>query len=140
LEVNFARARITRQPAIKVNYHSVIANPNIGDAETGCIERLKLKRAQMLPWFANRTSTAVVMEECGGAHEWGRALCKLGTMFDCCQRARCAPSFSVTRPTLPTRKRYGQQAGSLVRFVPVKTEAKQIVLSMHQLHCCARNS
>ena len=45
------------------------------DAETGCIERLRLKRAQMLPWFANRASTAVVMEACGGAHEWGRALC-----------------------------------------------------------------
>ena len=48
------------------------------DQDTGSIERLKLKRAQMLPWFANRQPAVVMMEACGGAHEWGRQLMQLG--------------------------------------------------------------
>jgi transposase len=48
------------------------------DAETGSIERLKLKRCQVLPWFANQQPSRVTMEACGGAHEWGRQLLKLG--------------------------------------------------------------
>ncbi len=46
--------------------------------DTGCIERLQLKRAKMLEWFANRAAALVVMEACGGAHNWGRALMELG--------------------------------------------------------------
>ena len=42
------------------------------EPETGCIERLKLKRAQVLQWFVNRTPSLVLIEACGGAHEWGR--------------------------------------------------------------------
>jgi transposase len=48
------------------------------DLDTGCIERLQLKRARMLDWFANRTAALVVMEACGGAHDWARALIKFG--------------------------------------------------------------
>lgn len=44
------------------------------EMETGCIERLQLKRAKMLEWFTDRTAALVVMEACGGAHDWGRAL------------------------------------------------------------------
>jgi transposase len=48
------------------------------DPETGSIERLKLKRAQVVPWFAERQPALVAMEACGSAHEWGRQLQKLG--------------------------------------------------------------
>ena len=48
------------------------------ERDTGSIERLKLKRSQMLPWFANRQPAVVMMEACGGAHEWGRQLLALG--------------------------------------------------------------
>lgn len=39
------------------------------ETDTGCIERLQLKRAKMLEWFANRTAALVVMQACGGAHD-----------------------------------------------------------------------
>lgn len=42
------------------------------DINTGEVERLKLKRREMMPWFAQREPSIVAMEACGGAHEWGR--------------------------------------------------------------------
>lgn len=33
---------------------------------------------KLLEWFANGAAALVVMEACGGAHEWGRALMGLG--------------------------------------------------------------
>ena len=48
------------------------------EPDAGVITRLKLKRAQVLSWFANRIPSRVAMEACGGAHEWGRELTKLG--------------------------------------------------------------
>jgi transposase len=44
------------------------------DLETGSIERQQLKRSGLLQWFANRPCALVVMEACGGAHEWARSL------------------------------------------------------------------
>ena len=39
------------------------------EMDTDCIERLQLKRAKLLEWFANRAAALVVMEACGGAHD-----------------------------------------------------------------------
>ncbi|WP_435526430.1 IS110 family transposase [Ideonella oryzae] len=104
------------------------------DAETGSIERLKLKRAQVIQWFANRVPSLVLMEACGGAHEWGRQLIKLG------HEVRLLPAKMV-RPFVQRNKTdaadaqaiwtAGQQPG--IRFVPVKTEAQQVVLALHRL-------
>lgn len=38
----------------------------------------RLKRAQVLPFFANLPPCLVGMEACGGAHCWARGLAKLG--------------------------------------------------------------
>ena len=104
------------------------------EPETGCIERLKLKRAQVLQWFVNRTPSLVLIEACGGAHEWGRQLIKLG------HDVRLLPAKMV-RPFVQRNKTdaadaqaiwtAGQQPGT--RFVPVKTEAQQVVLALHRL-------
>jgi len=48
------------------------------DPETGAIHSKVLKRAQLVPFFANRTRSRVVMEACGSAHHWARQLAKLG--------------------------------------------------------------
>ena len=45
--------------------------------DTGSIERLQLKRARLLEWFAIREPSLLVMEACSGAHEWAHALTKL---------------------------------------------------------------
>jgi transposase len=104
------------------------------EPETGVIERLKLKRAQLLPWMANRQPSVVMMEACGGAHEWARQLFKLG------HDVRLLPPKTV-RPFVQRNKTdaadahaiwtAGQQPGA--KFVAVKNEAQQVVLSLHRL-------
>ncbi len=48
------------------------------DSDTGAIHSKVLKRAQLLPYFANRPASRVVMEACGSAHHWARQLARLG--------------------------------------------------------------
>lgn len=38
----------------------------------------QLKRAQILPFFANLVPCTIGMEACGGAHDWARKLQSLG--------------------------------------------------------------
>ncbi|WP_020157050.1 IS110 family RNA-guided transposase [Methylobacter marinus] len=40
--------------------------------------RKKLKRAELLAFFANYPASLIGIEACGGAHHWGRELTKLG--------------------------------------------------------------
>ena len=47
-------------------------------ADTGEIERIKLRRDEVLPFFAQRTSSLVAMEACGSSHWWARQLRALG--------------------------------------------------------------
>lgn len=104
------------------------------EPDTGYIERLKLKRAQVLPWFVNRAPSLVLIEACGGAHDWGRQFMKLG------HDVRLLPPKMV-RPFVQRNKTdaadaqaiwtAGQQPG--MRFVPVKTEAQQVILALHRL-------
>lgn len=104
------------------------------DPDTGCIERLKLKRAQMLDWFAKRLPALVAMEACGGAHEWGRELMKLG------HTVRLLPPKMV-RPFVQRNKTDAADAQGIwtaarqpgVRFVAVKSEAQQVVLALHRV-------
>ncbi len=104
------------------------------EMDTGCIERLQLKRARMLEWFANRTGALVVMEACGGAHYWGRALTGLG------HEVRLISPTKV-RPFVQRNKTDAADAQAIwtacqepgMRSVPVKSEAQQIVLSLHRL-------
>ena len=44
------------------------------DTDTGEIERLKLRRSEVVPFFANRRSCLVAMEACGSSHHWARQL------------------------------------------------------------------
>jgi transposase len=104
------------------------------EMDTGCIERLQLKRARMLEWFANRTAALVVMEACGGAHEWGRALIGLGHEVRLISPRKVRPFVQRNKTDAADAQAIWtacQQPG--MRFVPVKTEAQQIVLSLHRL-------
>lgn len=85
------------------------------EPETGVIERLKLKRAQLLPWMANRQPAAVMMEACGGAHEWGRQFFKLGQDVRLLPPKTVRRSCNATRPTLQMRMRSGPPANSQLR-------------------------
>ena len=48
------------------------------DPQSGQVERFKLKRGQVLEFFAKRAPSIVVMEACGSAHDWARRLQALG--------------------------------------------------------------
>lgn len=48
------------------------------DPETGEVTKLKLKRAEMLPFFANRQRSVVAIEACGSSHHWARQLRSFG--------------------------------------------------------------
>lgn len=104
------------------------------EPETGSIERLKLKRSKLLAWFAERQPALVAMEACGGAHEWGRQLQRLG------HQVRLLPAKKV-RPFVHRNKTDAADAQAIwtacqqpgMRCVPVKTESQQVVLSLHRI-------
>lgn len=104
------------------------------EPDTGYIEKLKLKRSQMLEWFASRQPVLVAIEACGGAHEWGRQLVKLG------HEVRLLPPKMV-KPFVQRNKTDAADAQAIwtaarqpgVRFVALKTEAQQTVLALHRV-------
>jgi transposase len=48
------------------------------DSETGKIERIRLRRDEVLPYFTRRAPALVALEACGSAHWWARKLAGLG--------------------------------------------------------------
>lgn len=104
------------------------------EPNTGSIERLRLKREKLLAWLSNRESAVIVMEACGGAHEWARQFVRLG------HQVRLIAARSV-RPFVQRNKTDAADARAIwtasqqpgAKFVSVKTEAQQIVLSLHRI-------
>lgn len=102
--------------------------------ETGVIERQKLKRDKMLPWFANREASIVLMEACGGAHEWARRLREFGHDVRLIAAKTVRPFVQRNKTDAADAQGIwtaGQQPGA--KFVAVKTEAQQLVLSLHRM-------
>jgi len=95
--------------------------------------RKQLRRAQVLPFFANLPPCLVGMEACGGAHYWARELAKLGHTV-----RLMAPQF--VKPYVKTNKNDAADAEAIceaagrpsMRFVPVKNAGQQAVLSLHR--------
>ena len=96
------------------------------DASGEVVPRRKLRRGEVLDFFAALPPATVGMEACGGAHYWGRELARLGHTVRLMPPAYVKPYVkrgktdavdaeaiceAVTRPTM--------------RFVPAKTEAQQ---------------
>ena len=93
----------------------------------------QLKRAQMLPFFANLTSCRIGMEACGSAHYWARKLQGLGHTVQLIAPQYVKPFVkrnkndaadaeaiceAMTRPNMPT--------------VPIKNASQQAILSVHR--------
>ncbi|WP_197339990.1 IS110 family transposase [Ralstonia solanacearum] len=104
------------------------------NAATGEIERIKLKRNQLLDFFAKREHSLAAMEACGGAHHWARQLQELGHDV----KRICARSV---RPFVLRNKTDAADARAIwtaaqqpdARFVAIKTEAQQAILALHRL-------
>ena len=92
-----------------------------------------LKRAQMLPYFANLPPCLIGMEACGSAHYWARKLEALGHTVKL-----MAPQF--VKPYVKTNKNDAADAEAIceavsrpnMRFVPIKNGEQQAVLALHR--------
>jgi transposase len=101
----------------------------------GCqIERLKLKRAQVLEFFARRAPSIVLMEACGSAHDWARPLQPLG------HDARLISARSVRPFALRNKTDAGDARASCTaahqpdaRFAAIKSEDQRANLAIHRM-------
>jgi transposase len=95
------------------------------------ILRKKLRRKDVLPFFARLPPTEVAMEACGAAHYWARELTKLGHVAKL-----IAPQLA--KPYVRRGKHDAADAAALceamsrptMRFVPVKTAEQQAALML----------
>src|SRR6056297_1772719 len=96
------------------------------DGSGRAVLRKKLRRAQVLEFFAQLPSCVVAMEACGGAHYWGREIGRLG------HEVRLIPPAYV-KPFVKRQKNDAADAEAIceaalrptMRFVPVKSEETQ---------------
>ena len=93
----------------------------------------RLKRRQVLPFFAQLSPCQVGMEACGGVHYWARELTSLGHRVKAMN-----PRF--VKPYVKGNKNDGNDAEAIceavqrptMRFVEIKTPDQQAVLQLHQ--------
>jgi transposase len=103
------------------------------DEKGKAVLKKQLKRAQMLPFFANLRPCRIGMEACGGAHYWARKLQALGHTVQLIAPQYVKPFVkrnkndaadaeaiceAMTRPNMPT--------------VPIKNASQQAILSVHR--------
>lgn len=104
------------------------------EAQTGEVKRKTLMRGEMAEFFARREPGIVAMEACGSAHHWARQLKGFGHQV-------LLVSAQFVRPFVKTNKTDAADAQAIweaaqrpqMRFVAVKSEEQQAVLSLHRL-------
>lgn len=97
------------------------------------VVRKRLRRHQVLTYFAQLTPCLVGMEACGGAHYWARKLQAQGHTVKL-----MAPQF--VKPYVKANKTDAADAEAIceavtrpsMRFVPVKNADQQAILSLHR--------
>ena len=97
-------------------------------------EEHRLSRARLLPFFATQPAATVLLEACGSAHHWARALEHLG------HRVRLLPPHE-TRRYVRRNKTDRTDAKALLEAarneeihpVPVKSATQQAVASLHRI-------
>lgn len=114
------------------------------DAQGNTVLRKKLKRIEVLDFFAQLSQTEVGIESCGGSHYWARELGKLS------HTVKLISSHLVT----PYRRKGKNDANDAeaiceaisrpgMNFVAVKSEAQQSILMVHRVRdqlVCDRTS
>ena len=101
------------------------------DATERPVLRRRLRRNEVLPFFAKQSPTVIGMEACGAGHYWARELRKLGH-----EVKLIAPQH--VKAYVKRNKNDGRDAEGLceamsrptMQFVPVKTEEQQAALML----------
>jgi transposase len=104
------------------------------DSISGEIIRTKLRRAAVLPFFAQHPPALVAIEACGSAHYWARRLREFG------HEVRLLAPKSV-RPFVRSNKTDAADAQAIwtavqqpdARLVAIKTEPQQAILTLHRM-------
>ena len=103
------------------------------DGSGNAVVKRTLRRNQVLPFFRKQAGCLIGMEACASAHYWARALMGLG------HEVKLIPPAYV-KPYVKRGKTDGIDAAACceavgrpeMRFVPVKDEEQQSVLSLHR--------
>ncbi len=119
---------ITGLDLAKSVFHVAVLN-----CESEVVSSRKLRRKEVLDYFAERESTLVAMEACGTSHYWGRELIKLG------HEVRLLPPKAV-KAYLQGNKNDRNDAVAIAEAayrpglhpVPVKSERQQDQLGLHR--------
>ena len=103
------------------------------DGETGEIGQRALKRAQLATFFAKRAPARVVLEACGSGHYWARTLSALGHEVRLVHARHVRPYVRGNKNDAADAKAIWSAAHAPgLRWVPVKSEQQQAVLSLHR--------
>jgi transposase len=103
------------------------------DGRSNVLWRRRLKRAEVLEFFAQQERCVVGIEACAAMHYWGRALAQLG------HDVRAVHARFV-KPYLKTNKNDFNDAEAIaeavrrgnMRFVPIKSAEQQAILHVHR--------
>src|SRR5258708_37973979 len=74
----------------------------ISDRPGHVARRVRLPRAQFLPFMAQQPAATAVMEACGSAHYWAREIQTPATAWCRFRRTTSVPTFAATTQTPPT--------------------------------------
>lgn len=103
------------------------------DAAGTVVVTRKLKRAQVLKYFADVPACRVGLEACATAHHWGRRLSALGHEVKLVSPRNVKPYVRRNKTDAADAAAICEAVGRPhMRFVPVKTPQRQAVLSMHK--------
>lgn len=95
--------------------------------------RKTLKRNKVLEFFVQQEPCIVGMESCGGAHYWARELQKLGHDVRMMAPQFVAPYRKSDKNDRNDAEAICEAAGRPnMRFVPIKNEEQQSVLTLHR--------
>jgi len=103
------------------------------DAHGKVVVRKQLSRGKVLPYFAQLPPWLVGLEACGGAHYWARKLQKLGHEVRLMAAAMIQPYRTGQKNDQNDAEAICEAVSRpRTRFVPVKSEAQQAVLTLHR--------
>lgn len=104
------------------------------DAQTGEIGQRTLKRGQLTEFFARRAQGRLVMEACGSAHYWARALSRLGHEVRLIHAKHVRAYVRGNKNDASDARAIWEAAHAAgMRWVPLKSEQQQAVLALHRV-------